>query len=142
VYRFRGARFFFFWIDGKLLISFVQEIIQEQYGGQLFAVLIPTLEAPEPRFVLHHHLPTAVLITLFGAGSTPTQLRHSSIFVKALQETLSFLIWIQSLNASSNFSTQLATTRNNPNVTSRNRLLPRSLWWQTQAKRLSLRCVR
>jgi hypothetical protein len=30
----------------------VQETIQEKYGGQLFTVLLPTLEAPEPRFVI------------------------------------------------------------------------------------------
>jgi hypothetical protein len=43
-------------INGSL--GFVQEIIQEKYGGQLFAVLIPTLEAPEPRFVIRYDLPT------------------------------------------------------------------------------------
>jgi hypothetical protein len=40
-------------------------------------------------------MPTAVLVTLFGSVSTFTQLRHSSIFVKVSQETLSFLIRIQ-----------------------------------------------
>ena len=87
-------------------------------------------------------MPTAVLITLFGSVSTFTQLRHSSIFVKVSQETLSFLIRIQFLNASSNLSTQLATMRNNLNITSRNRPLAYSLWWRMQAKRLSLRWVR
>ena len=87
-------------------------------------------------------MPTAILVTLFGSVSTFTQLRHSSIFVKVSQETLSFLIRIQFLNASSNFSTQLATMRNNLIVTSRNRPLPYSPWWQMQAKRLSLRWVR
>jgi len=35
------------------LCTDLQEIIQERYGGQLFAVLILTLEAPEPRVRSH-----------------------------------------------------------------------------------------
>ena len=37
---------------------FVQEIIQEKFCGQLFAVLIPTFEAPEPRCVFPSSTPT------------------------------------------------------------------------------------
>lgn len=33
------------------LCTDLEEVIQEQYGGQLFLVLITTLEAPEPRYV-------------------------------------------------------------------------------------------
>ncbi|KIM73570.1 hypothetical protein PILCRDRAFT_829051 [Piloderma croceum F 1598] len=41
------------------LCTDLEEIIQEQYGGQLFAVLIPTLEAPEPR--VHSHAAAALI---------------------------------------------------------------------------------
>ena len=34
------------------LIQTFQEVIQEQFGQQLSSVLIPTLEAPESRYVL------------------------------------------------------------------------------------------
>ena len=47
------------------MISCFQEIIQEQYGGQLFTVLIPTLEAPEPRFVVRRHSPNSFPINFF-----------------------------------------------------------------------------
>jgi hypothetical protein len=38
----------------------VQEFVREKYDRQLFAALIPTLEAPEPRFVIRHYFPTFI----------------------------------------------------------------------------------
>ena len=61
MYRFRSKCLTVSQTAGKLTV-FVQEIIQEKYGGQLFAVLIPTLEAPEPRFVVDSPQPICHLL--------------------------------------------------------------------------------
>ena len=57
----------------------LQEVIQEKHHQELIAVLIPTVEDPEPRFVLLHPLihDTHLLIThryplLWHTESTPT----------------------------------------------------------------------
>ena len=44
---------------------FVQEIAHETFGGQLFEVLIPTLETPEPGFVIHLYFLVTALTNWF-----------------------------------------------------------------------------
>jgi len=43
---------------------FVQEIAHETFGGQLFEVLISTLEPPEPG--VHSHAPAAMVTSREG----------------------------------------------------------------------------
>ena len=124
-----------FLVDGNLLISFVQEIIQEQYST------VANYSQSSHRHSKHPNRGSSFTITCQRL-SWLLCLAQCPLSRSCDTHQFSFLLLIQFSNASSNFSTQLATMRNNLNVTSRNRPLAYSLWWQMQAKRLSLRWVR
>ena len=55
------------------LLARVQEIVQENFNSQLFTMLIPTLDSPEP---LHRPPPFRLLSVQFNGEGSETAQRH------------------------------------------------------------------
>jgi hypothetical protein len=79
-----------------------------QYGGQLFAVLIPPLEVSEHRFVVTLLLTDADPGPFYAPRVQSLGQRH--LFARALNGMFSDYILTLSSNALSNFPTQMVTT--------------------------------